>query len=80
MSSSSWRRLKVSPALIEISRVTTQVLVLPRIGWPLSFVLSPSLLRNCTSTPATVPSRTNSCTTPAGLTRVGPVTRAKEYP
>ena len=78
MSSSSWRRLKASPFLIEISRVTTQGLVLPLIGWPLSLVLSPSLLRNCTSTPATLPSFTSSCTTPWGLTRVGPLIRARE--
>ena len=78
MSSSRLRRLKISPDFMEISRVITQDLVLPRMGWPLSLVADPSLLRNCTSTPLTMPCRTPNTSSPCGLTRLGPVTRARE--
>ena len=80
MSSSRRRRLKLSPGLVASSRVTTQSLVLPLIGWPLALVGEPSLSTNWISMPATVPSRTVSCTTPWGVTLEGPVTRAREKP
>jgi len=78
MSDSSLVRLKGSPGLIEISRVTTQSLVLPPIGLPFSSLVSPSLLTNSTSMPATSPWVSFSVTSPSGLTRSGPETRAKE--